>query len=385
MIDDVSPLKGLFLLDPSLVYLNHGSHGATPRPVFEAYQQWQRRLERNPYRFMHEELPDLLRAARGALGRLVNADPNDVVYVPNATFAVNVAARAVALAPGDEVLATDQEYGAMNNVWRHVCGHRGARYVQQRLDFPASRCAGLADELWRGVTARTKVIFVSHITSPTARRLPVEAICARAREAGITTVVDGAHVPGQIPLDLRRLDPDFYCGVCHKWLCAPKGAGFLYARRDIQPLVEPLVVGWGWGEERPWSFGSDFLDALQYLGTNDLSAYLAVPEAIRFQEENDWPRVRERCHQLLSEALIEITALTGHPLPYTDDGCPQMAVVPLPPAGALGRLKSRLYGDFRVQIPCIEWQDRQFLRVSVQAYNSRSDLDTLRDALARLL
>lgn len=375
----------LFLLDPAIIYLNHGSHGATPGPVFDAYQAWQRRLEREPYRFMHNELPGLLHEARDVLGRFVHADPGDIVYVPNATFGVNVAARAVPLKPGDEVLSTDHEYGAMNNVWRYLCGQSGAAYVRRPLDFPAPGPEALAEHLWGGVTPRTRVIFMSHITSPTALRLPVETVCARAREAGIMTVIDGAHAPGHVPLDLAALDPDFYVGVCHKWLCGPKGSAFLYARRDAQPAIEPLVVGWGWGEEKPRTFGSDFLDALQYLGTDDLSAYLAVPDAIRFQQAHDWPRVRARCSEMLRVALERIAALTGVPSPYGDGIGLQMAVVPLPPVEDLGVLKARLYDEFHIEVPCLEWNGRQFVRISVQAYNTRRDLEALHDALAALL
>ena len=227
------PFRDEFLLDPDVVFLNHGSFGATPRPVFETYQDWQRRLEWQPVQFLGTDIAAYLAEARRALGRYLNVAADDLVYVPNATFGVNVVARSLRLEPGDEVLATDHEYGACENAWLFMGRERGFRYVRQPIPLPLSSAADVMEQFWAGVTPRTKVIFLSHITSPTAMRLPVEAICERARAAGILTVIDGAHAPGQIPLDLTTVGADFYAGNCHKWLCAPKGAGFLFARPEV--------------------------------------------------------------------------------------------------------------------------------------------------------
>lgn len=377
----MASLKDLFLLDPDVVFLNHGSYGATPRPVFEIYQEWQRRLEREPVQFINEELPRRLAEARAALGRYLGCDADDVVYIPNATFGVNAVARSLRLEPGDEILTTDHEYGAVENCWSYVCRRTGAVLVRQPVPFPASG-EDLVEAVWRGVTPRTRVLFLSHITSSTALRLPVEALCARARAAGILSVIDGAHAPGQIALDLGVLDPDFYTGNCHKWLCSPKGAAFLYARRDRQALIEPPVVGWGWGELRKPSGNSDFIDALQWLGTNDLSAYLSVPAAIDFQAAHAWPTMRERCHRLLSGALGRVAELTGLASPYVEeDQYRQMAVTPLPPVPDLAAFNRRLFERHCVEIPCIPWNGRQWLRISVQVYNSEIDIEALLVAL----
>lgn len=379
-------LKSLFLLDPDVVFLNHGSFGATPRPVFAVYQEWQRRLEWQPVQFLVNELPEHLRAARHALGAYLGADGDDLVYVPNATFALNVVARSLSLAPGDEVLATDHEYGACDNVWRFLRGKRGFAYVRQPLPLPFASGDELVDAFWQGVTPRTRAIFLSHITSSTALRLPVAAICQRAREAGILTIIDGAHAPGQIPLRLEEVGADFYFGNAHKWLMSPKGAAFLYARREVQHLVEPLVVGWGWGEERIITYGSDFLDYQQWLGTNDLSAYLAVPTAIEFQEAHNWEVVRQECHRLLRETLPRLAELMGLPSPYPDDSYyRQMAIVPLPVGTDVVALKERLYADFRIEIPLIRWQERPFLRISIQGYNTPQDVEALLTALRKVI
>lgn len=379
-------LKPLFLLDPEIIFLNHGSFGATPRPVFAAYQEWQRRLEWQPVHFLVDELPEHLRAARFTLAAFVGAHGDDLVYVPNATFALNVVARSLTLAPGDEVLATDHEYGACDNVWRFLSEKRGFTYVRQPLPFPFAAGDELVDAFWQGVTPRTRVIFLSHITSSTALRLPVEALCRRAREADILTIIDGAHAPGQIPLRLAEIGADFYFGNVHKWLMSPKGAAFLHARREVQHLVEPLVVGWGWGEERTITYGSDFLDYQQWLGTNDFSAYLAVPAAIEFQEAHNWEAIRQECHRLLRETLLRLAELTSLPSPYPDDSFyRQMAVAPLPASSDVVALKQRLYADFRIEIPLIRWRERPFLRISIQGYNTPQDVAALLAALGSLI
>ena len=380
----MTSLKDHFLLDPHIIYLNHGSYGATPRAVFEVYQQRQLQLEREPVRFINDELPTLLKDARHALGRYLNADADDLVYVPNATFGLNIVARSMPLQVGDEVVTTDHEYGATYNIWSTICQKRGAKLIKQPVSFPVSSEAEMLEEIWRGVTPRTKAILISHITSPTALRLPVEALCQRANEAGLITIIDGAHAPGQIALDLEALGADFYVGNCHKWLCSPKGAGFLHARRSRQSLIEPLVIGWGWGEYRKPSDEPAFIDALQRQGTDDLSAYLSVPTAIEFQTQHHWPAARTHCHSLLTAMLKQASELTGlrSPYPAPGDHYAQMAVIPLPPIHDLTAFNRRLYEKYRIQIPCIAWNGRQLLRASVQAYNSEEDLKALLEALS---
>jgi isopenicillin-N epimerase len=380
-------LKEQFLLDPDVVFLNHGSFGATSRPVFEIYQSWQRRLERQPVYFVDHELPDLFKEARQALASYLNAGADDLVYVPNDTFGVNVVARSLDLKSGDLVLASDHEYGACERAWRFLSQKRGFSYVRQPIQVPVVWKEQLIEDFWDGVTTDTKLIFISHITSPTALCMPVEAICVRAREAGILTLIDGAHVPGQIPLDLEAVGADFYVGNAHKWLCAPKGSAFLHARPEVQHLIEPLVTGWGWGEEKNFSYGSDFLDYLQWWGTKDPAAYLAVPAAIRFQADHNWPAVQRRCHRLVRDTLERIGELTGlEPLyPLHSDFYHQMATIPLPTIGDLKKFKRRLLEEYRIEIPCIEWAGKDFIRVSIQAYNSQSDVDILLEALSALL
>jgi isopenicillin-N epimerase len=375
-------VKELFLLRPDMVFLNHGSFGACPRPVFAVYQEWQRALESQPVEFLGRRWPGLLAEARAALGAYLGADAADLVFVPNATVAVNTVARSLRLAPRDEVLATDLEYGAVDHTWQYLCARAGATYVRQAIPLPAQTPDALVDALWQGVTPHTRVICVSHITSQTALILPVAEICRRARAAGILTVIDGAHVPGQLDLDLATLGADFYAGNCHKWLCAPKGAGFLYVRRDRQAMIDPLVVSWGWQEDGTASF----VDRLEWTGTRDIAGYLTVPAAIAFQAEHDWPRRRGECHALLQDIRRRVNALTGLPplCPDSPDWYGQLATMWLPPCDPLA-LQARLWDEARVEVPLGLAGTTPFIRVSIQAYNTPADGDALLAALETLL
>lgn len=379
-------LKEYFLLDPKVVFLNHGSFGATPKPVFEAYQKWQLRLERQPVLFLGREYNDLLLESRIALGEYLNADAKDLVYIPNATHGVNIIAHSLQLEPGDEILTTDHEYGACDYTWAFICSKTGANYIHQPIPLPISSADEIAEQFWRGVTPRTKVIYLSQITSPTALRMPVEVICRRARQAGILTIIDAAHSPGQIPLDLKSLDADVLFGNCHKWMLAPKGAAFLYVKRETQNLVDPLIVSWGFVPTPETTTGSRFIDLLQWTGTKDPTAALTVPDAIRFMKDHDWEQVRQVCHRLLYQVIERVCDLTKLPPLYPLDSelYSQMGIAPLPPCD-LAVLKSRLYDEYRIEVPLTQWQDKQFVRISIQAYNDQSDTDALLRALQILL
>lgn len=382
----MTDFKQYFLLDPEIHFLNHGSFGATPKPVMDAYQRWQMRLERQPVLFLGCEYDALLRESRQALGKFLHADADDLAYIPNATHGVNIIARSMDLQPGDEILTTDHEYGACDFAWEYVCGKTGANYLHRSIPLPPGSEEEIVEQFWTGVTPRTKVVYLSHITSPTALRLPVEQICRRAREAGILSLVDAAHSPGQIPLDLQSLGADVVFGNCHKWMLAPKGAGFLYVRREVQHLVEPLIVSWGYHATPETTTGSRFIDLLQWTGTKDPAAALAVPAALAFMHEHHWEEVRSECRRLLREAIERVCDLTGLPpvYPLDSDFYSQMGVAPLPPCNTT-ILKSRLYDEYRVEVPLTQWRDRQFVRISIQAYNTREDVDALVEALHSLL
>jgi isopenicillin-N epimerase len=377
-VSDGTTLRDEFLLDPDVTFLNHGSFGATPRAVFERYQEWQRELEREPVLFLARRLDGLLADARATLGAYVDADPEDLVFVPNATSGVNIAAWPLGLQRGDEALSTNLEYGALDLTWEHVCGDFGARYVRRPIPVPVPGDDEVVETIWAGVTERTRVLFLSHHTSATALTLPVAELCRRARERSIVTVIDGAHVPGHLPLSIRELDPDFYAGNCHKWLCAPKGAGFLYVRRELQRGVHPLLISWGYETD-----DASFLVRHERQGTRDPSAYLTVPYAIEWQASRDWHRVRERCHELARRAAAELGLAPV--VPGTQHGrYGQMVSLQLPD-DAPADLQQRLFDEHRIEIPVSDRESPRLIRASFQGYNDEEDLERLKAALAALL
>ncbi len=373
-------------MDPEIVFLNHGSFGACPREVFRVYQQLQREMEKNPVEFLGRRSADLLKESRTCLARRLGASPEHLIFLTNATTAVNSVARSLSLAEGDEILATDQEYGACDNAWEFVCRRAGARYVRAEIPLPFHR-QEFSDRIWRAVTPRTRLIFLSHISSTTALIFPLEEICRRARSSGILTFIDGAHAPGQIPVSLDALGADFYAGNCHKWLCAPKGAAFLHARPEHHSMLDALVISWGYSSGSGGHTGFDaytgtslFEQRMQWQGTRDLSAFLAVPAAIEFQKKHDWGRVQNECHEMCRWAAGEISARTRLGAISLEEDYAQMTAIPVPPMDA-ERLKQSLFDTFRIEVPVTCHRDRIFVRVSVQAYNTRQDLCTLIRAL----
>ncbi len=389
-------LRPLFYLDPEITYLNHGSFGATPRPVMEESFRWQLEMEREPVHFVDGQLNRALDAARDRLAALVGAPADDLVFVTNATIGLNIVIRSLDLQPGDEILTTDHEYGALLLTWEHYCQKAGASLVKQTLPLPLEDPAAVVDALFAGVTDRTKVIFFSHITSPTALTLPAELICARARELGIMTIIDGAHVVGQRELDLEAMGCDVYSSNCHKWLMTPKGSAFLYVRPEHHEWVEATTVSWGWAEgwgmrEAERTYGQ-FIRRNQWAGTRDCSAFLATPAAIDFQEQHQWDAVRARCHRLAGETQRRLLALSGDRLaPLTADSPDwyrQLVAVPFPCDDA-SAVKRRLLEEFRIQVPVHHHVSQPegvaLIRVSVQGYTTQADLDRLIDAMGTLL
>jgi isopenicillin-N epimerase len=296
--------------------------------------------------------------------------------VPNATTGVNLVARSLPLQPGDEILTTDHEYGACRNTWQFICEHTGAQYVERPMLPPFTSEEAFVEQFWAGVTTRTRVIYLSHITSPTALIFPIAEIIRRAREAGILTLIDGAHTPGHIPVDLRALDADFYTGNCHKWLCTPKGSAFLYVRREHQSFIQPAIISWGYG------LAFKYLHQMQ--GTRDPAAYLAVPAALDFLREHHWDEVRARCHALAAQTANELTRRSGLE-PLSDEAWfGQMVAIPLPSCDDQ-EVKRRLYDDYCIEVPVFTWNNAQYVRVSIQGYNTPSDADRLLAALDEIL
>lgn len=379
--------KELYLLRPDVIFFNHGSFGACPKPVFESYQAWQRALEAQPVEFIGRRLTELLRHARGVLASYLHVEPEHLVYVSNATTALNIIARALPLNPEDEILTTDQEYGAIDRTFRYIAQSHGLVYRPHPTSSDALELhTQFVEDFWSSVNEKTKVIMISHITSPTALILPVKEICHRAREAGIITIVDGAHAPGQIPLNLTEIGADFYTGNCHKWLSAPKGAAFLYARPEWHKCLDPLIVSWGWQAETRGD--SLLIDHHEWQGSRDPSAFLAVPDAIEFQRQQGWHWVGQYCHDLARQFRQGVMEITGLPAltPDSSEWYAQMTSLPLPVQEKQGHtLRQRLYDEYRIEIPIMFWQNRSLMRISVQAYNTPDEVEQLLAALRVLL
>jgi len=369
-------LRGEFLLDPEIAFLNHGSFGACPRPVFERYQAWQRELEHEPVDFLGRRVDDLLEAARTVLAAYVGCSADDLAFVQNATTGINLAARSLELRPGDEVLATDLEYGACDLAWEAACRRTGARYVRAPVPVPLGGPEELVDALFASASEQTRVVFVSHVTSATGLVLPLEEILARAKALELVTVVDGAHAAAQVPVELDALNADYYAGTCHKWMCAPKGAGFLHARPERQEHVDAAIVSWG------YSGGSTFSQRIEKQGTRDPAAWLAVPEAIRFQADRDWEAVRQRCRRLTREARRQLGDLLGTKPIAPESMLAQMAAVRLPRPAP--NLSERLIRDHLVEI-AVDRRGDDLMRLSVAGYTTREEIDRLLAALVREL
>lgn len=380
-------LRDEFLLEPGLIFLNHGSFGACPIPVLQALQQWQRETERNPVALLGRRSADLLRQARTALAAYLGAAADDLVFMPNATTGVNTVARSLALQAGDEVLSTDHEYGACDAAWRFICDKVGAHYRRVEIPLPFET-ATWAQRLLDATTPRTRLIFASHITSTTALIFPVQDLCGRARARGIATLIDGAHAPGQIDLDLQAVGADFYTGNCHKWLCGPKGTAFLHVRPEQQRHIDATVLSWGYVDGTAGHTGFEaYLGhtglerRLQWQGTRDLAPFLAVPAALEFLRANDWTRHRSRCHDWAVELQQRVLARNGLELIAPTECFAQMVPIPVR-APDPAALREYLLDAHQIEVPVTQHGERLFVRVSVQAYNTAADLQALEIALA---
>lgn len=373
-----------FLLDSTITFLNHGSFGACPQPIFDEFQRLQRELELDPVHFIQKKLPVYLKQAKAPLGEFIGCNPKDFFFVPNPTVAINTVMRSLQLQPGDEILATNHEYGAMDRTWHFYCKKSGAKYVRQPITLPVVSKEQIIAEFWKGYTSKTKVIFLNHISSSTALIFPVKEICDKAQELGLITIVDGAHVPGHIDLDLADLNPDFYTGTLHKWMLAPKGSSFLYVKKEFQDDIDPLVVSWGYESLAPSE--SRFLDYHEYQGTNDHSAFLCTPTVIHFLRENDWKAKSEACKQIVLENYQRFCDLlqTQPIAPITSEFLGQMASIPVKTTKP-AELKDLLYNQYKIQIPVMPLNDKVYLRYSINAYNTQEDLDVLYRALEDIL
>jgi isopenicillin-N epimerase len=392
--------KGLgahWSLDPSITFLNHGSFGACPTAVLDAQARLRARLEAEPVRFFLREMPPLLEEARAALARFVGGDPDDLGFVGNATTGVNAVVRSLRFQEGDEILVTDHAYGACRNAIDHVCERSGARIVTVRIGFPIPTASEdeIVGALAAAASPRTRLAMIDHVTSTTGLVLPIARIVRELQGRGVDVLVDGAHAPGMVPLDVQAIGAAFYTGNCHKWLCAPKGAAFLHVRRDRQDRVHPTTISHG--RNAVWMKGSQFRKEFDWVGTTDPTAWLCVPEAIRViggLVPGGWDEVRRRNRELALAGRRLLCERLGVEAPCPESMIGSLASIPIGrrgleagagtgpgTAGGLDPLQETLFAQ-GIEVPVMPWgEGGRLLRISAQLYNDVAQFERLASAV----
>jgi isopenicillin-N epimerase len=388
-------VKQHWLLDPAVTFLNHGSFGATPRVVLAKQDALRQQLEAEPVRFMVRELEPLLDEARAAVAAFVGATPDDIALLPNATAGINAVLRSLDLDKNDELLVTSHEYNALRNALEHVASLSGAKIVAVGIPFPIASPDVIVERVLAAVTDRTRLLLVDHVTSQTALVFPIARLAAELSARGIDTLVDGAHAPGMLPLDLSSLGAAYYTGNLHKWVCAPKGAAFLYVRRNRRYTIHPASISHGYNAAR--KDRSRYHLEFDWTGTFDPTAWLAVPESLRFIASlvpGGWAEVMERNHALALQARDLLCDALQIAKPAPDEMLGSMAAVPLPDGNAAEA--PSLYGDplqdvllarHSIEVPIVPWPHppKRLLRVSAMLYNELAEYEQLAAALRREL
>jgi isopenicillin-N epimerase len=387
-------MKEHWLLDPAITFLNHGSFGAAPKAVLAKQNELRVQLEREPVRFMVRELEPLLDEARATLAKFIGADPAAIAFVPNATAGVNAVLRSLDLDRHDELLVTTHEYNASRNALEYVAGLAGAKVVAVDVPFPIGFSDEIVERVLAAVTDRTRLLLIDHVTSQTGLIFPIARLIAELNSRGIDTLVDGAHAPGMFPLNLDSLSAAYYTGNLHKWVCAPKGAAFLYVRENRRLGIRPVAISHGANATR--TDRSRFHLEFDWPGTFDPSACLSVPTALEFMASlvnGGWPEVVQRNHELALRARDLLCHRLGIDPPAPDDMLGSMAAVPLPegrpyvPTLYGDPLQDALFYEHNIEVPIHPWphQPKRVLRVSAQLYNEIGDYEKLADALDELL
>jgi isopenicillin-N epimerase len=377
----------LWLLESDTTFLNHGSYGACPLPVLEMQQKLRQQLERQPLRFFNHEWEPLIDAARAQLAEFVGADPAELVFVPNATTGVNAVLRSLQFQPGDELLTTDHAYNACRNALNFVAERSGAKVVVAKIPFPITSAEEAIAAITSQFSARTRLLLLDHVTSQTGLILPISDIIRQCRAAGIEVLVDGAHAPGMVPLDLQTLGATYYTGNCHKWMCAPKGSAFLYVQQDKQPQIRPLTISHG--ANSPRRDRSRFHLEFDWMGSDDPTAYLSVPAAIQFMGSllpGGWPALMAHNHQMAIAGRQILCEALDIALPSPEKMIGSLAVVPLPD-GSDTQLQTALMQQFGIEVPVIPWPaaPHRVIRISAQIYNALNQYRYLAAALTSLL
>ncbi|MGV3771921.1 MAG: aminotransferase class V-fold PLP-dependent enzyme [Verrucomicrobiales bacterium] len=377
-------------------FLNHGSFGSCPKPVLQFQSDLRNRLEAQPIQFLVRELEGLWDGARQTLARFVGAEADNLVFVPNATSGVNTVIRSLQFSVGDEVLVTNHEYGASRNAVAHGARQQGAVIREVKIPFPLSGPEAVLEPIMESLNPRTRLVLLDHVTSQSGLIFPLETILAELNGRGIESLIDGAHAPGMIPLQLERLRPTYYTGNCHKWLCAPKGAGFLYVRPEKQEFIRPLAISHGATSNR--KDRSRFLVEFGWMGTGDPTAMLSVGKAIEVMGAalpGGWPAVMKHNHELAVKGRTILCKAFGIPAPAPDDMLGSMATVPIADDTEEGQslsplyanhLQEKLWRDYQVEVPIVPWPEwpRRQVRISAQLYNTAEQYEYLARLLVQL-
>jgi isopenicillin-N epimerase len=386
----------VWALDPSVVYLNHGSLGSCPVPVLAAQRAWQDRMEASPIEFLLRDYLSKADHVRAVLGSLIGADPDDIALVTNATTAVNTVLRSLTFGPGDELLTTNHEYNACLNALDVTAERTGARVVRAVVPFPVTDPADVIEPIVAAVTERTRLALISHVTSATGIVFPIREIVAELQARGVDVLIDGAHAPALLDLDVTGIGAAYYAATCHKWVCSPKGTGLLHVRPDKQAQIRPLVISHGTNDDstgRPL-----FRREFDWQGSNDPCGFLAIPTAIEVLAglaEGGLPGLRQRNHDLALRAMAMLGDVLGCPAPAPASMISAMVAVGIgdrfPDDEARTRLDHALRDTFGIEVPVmrcrldLDGPPRWLVRVSCQAYNDESDIEALRLALTAAL
>ncbi|MDZ8227131.1 MULTISPECIES: aminotransferase class V-fold PLP-dependent enzyme [unclassified Nostoc] len=390
-MDSRLSVRGLWSLDSTVTFLNHGSFGACPKQVLEFQQRLQSQLEEEPLRFFGREWEPLLDDARSKLAAFVGADVQDLVFVPNATTGVNSVLRSLTFSPEDEILTTNHEYNACRNALDFIASRTSARVVVAKIPFPIDSPQKVIAAVIERVSPKTRLALLDHVTSQTGLIFPIQELAKELQQRGVDTLVDGAHAPGMIRLELEEIGAAYYTGNCHKWLCAPKGAAFLYVRRDKQSEIRPLTISHG--TNSPRTDKSRFQLEFDWTGTDDPTAYMCVPEAIAFMGSllpGGWTQLMQQNHQLVLQGRQLLCEALGVEPPCPEEMIGSMAVVPMPTTlenRDFMSIHDELFDKFGIQVQLIPWQEkpRLLVRLSAQIYNTLEQYEYLAKALLKLL
>ncbi len=378
-------LKSYFHLDSKVTYLNHGSFGACPKFIFNEYIELQKELEVNPVKYLDYDIQDKLKNSKTALANFINCDNDDVVFFPNPTTAMNEVFRSLNLEKNDEILSTNHEYGALNKVWEFITIKTGSKYIQTDISVPFNSSENFIRKIESRINDKTKVLFVSHITSATGLIFPVKEVVNLAKKYGVLSIIDGAHVPGHIDLDISELNPDIYTGTFHKWMLSPKGVSFLYVKKELQSQIKPLIISWGYNNE--FIEQTKFQDEHLWQGTNDISKYLTIPKTIEFREKYHWKEISLICKkQIIEFGLVIKNEFNFRPLCNLDsEFLGQMLSFDLDLLISKLKKIKNILREHNIVIPVFEWENKLIMRISLNGYNSEKDIQKLLLTLKKII